>query len=113
MLVPVFTVAQNGGLRHEATRPGGLLDLGAARPLVREISARFGFDLDPVARGENLPVGAQQRVEIVKALSRRAEVLVLDEPTAVLTPQETDELMQIMRQLRDEGTSIVFITHKL
>src|SRR5690625_6344029 len=60
-----------------------------------------------------LPVGAQQRVEIAKALSRRAEVLVLDEPTAVLTPQETDELMQIMRQLRDEGTSIVFITHKL
>src|SRR5690625_477067 len=113
MLVPVFTVAENVVLGHEPTGPGGLLDLGAARTLVREISARFGFGLDPDARGENLPVGAQQRVEIVKALSRRAEVLVLDEPTAVLTPQETDELMQIMRQLRDEGTSIVFITHKL
>src|SRR5699024_452563 len=81
--------------------------------LVREISARFGFDLAPDALVENLPVGAQQRVEIIKALSRSAEVLVLDEPTAVLTPQETDELMEIMRQLRDEGTSIVFITHKL
>jgi len=113
MLVPVFTVAENVVLGHEPTGPGGLLDLGAARKLVREISARFGFDLDPDALVENLPVGAQQRVEIVKALSRRAEVLVLDEPTAVLTPQETDELMQIMRQLRDEGTSIVFITHKL
>ena len=83
MLVPVFTVAENVVLGHEPTGPGGLLDLGAARTLVREISARFGFDLDPDARVENLPVGAQQRVEIVKALSRRAEVLVLDEPTAV------------------------------
>ena len=112
MLVPVFTVAENVVLGHEPTR-GGMLDLGAARKLVREISARFGFDLDPDALIEDLPVGAQQRVEIVKALSRHAEVLVLDEPTAVLTPHETDELMAIMRQLRDEGTSIVFITHKL
>ncbi|NMA78761.1 MAG: ABC transporter ATP-binding protein, partial [Actinomycetales bacterium] len=112
MLVPVFTVAENMVLGHEPTK-GGLLDLAAARKLVREISARFGFDLDPDALVEDLPVGAQQRVEIIKALSRRAEVLVLDEPTAVLTPHETDELMEIMRQLRDEGTSIVFITHKL
>ncbi|MGP5077540.1 ABC transporter ATP-binding protein [Brachybacterium sp. JB7] len=112
MLVPVFTVAENVVLGHEPTK-GGLLDLAAARKLVREISARFGFELDPDALVENLPVGAQQRVEIIKALSRRAEVLVLDEPTAVLTPHETDELMTIMRQLRDEGTSIVFITHKL
>ena len=112
MLVPVFTVAENMVLGHEPTK-GGLLDLAAARRLVREISARFGFDLDPDALVEDLPVGAQQRVEIIKALSRRAEVLVLDEPTAVLTPHETDELMAIMRQLRDEGTSIVFITHKL
>ncbi len=112
MLVPVFTVAENMVLGNEPTR-GGLLDLAAARKLVREISARFGFDLDPDALVEDLPVGAQQRVEIIKALSRRAEVLVLDEPTAVLTPHETDELMTIMRQLRDEGTSIVFITHKL
>ncbi len=112
MLVPVFTVAENVVLGSEPTK-GGLLDLAAARKVVREISERFGFDLDPDANVEDLPVGAQQRVEIVKALSRRAEILVLDEPTAVLTPQETDELMGIMRQLRDEGTSIVFITHKL
>jgi len=112
MLVPVFTVAENMVLGHEPTK-GGLLDLAAARTLVRDISARFGFDLDPDALVEDLPVGAQQRVEIIKALSRSAEVLVLDEPTAVLTPHETDELMAIMRQLRDEGTSIVFITHKL
>ena len=112
MLVPVFTVAENMVLGNEPTR-GGLLDLAAARKLVREISTRFGFDLDPDALVEDLPVGAQQRVEIIKALSRRAEVLVLDEPTAVLTPHETDELMTIMRQLRDEGTSIIFITHKL
>ncbi|NMA76360.1 MAG: ATP-binding cassette domain-containing protein, partial [Actinomycetales bacterium] len=79
----------------------------------QEISERFGFNVDPDAVIEDLPVGVQQRVEIIKALSRRAEVLVLDEPTAVLTPHETDELMEIMRQLRDEGTSIVFITHKL
>jgi simple sugar transport system ATP-binding protein len=81
--------------------------------MVREISSRFGFDIDPDARIEDLPVGVQQRVEIIKALSRDASVLVFDEPTAVLTPQETDELMAIMRKLRDEGTSIVFITHKL
>ncbi|MFE5775223.1 ABC transporter ATP-binding protein [Brachybacterium sp. NPDC056505] len=112
MLVPPFTVAENVVLGHEPTS-GGLLDLASARRTVREISSRFGFDLDPDAVVEDLPVGAQQRVEIIKALSRRAEVLVLDEPTAVLTPHETDELMDIMRQLRDEGTSIVFITHKL
>ncbi len=80
---------------------------------MREISARFGFDVDPDARIEDLPVGAQQRVEIIKALSRDAEILILDEPTAVLTPQETDELIEIMRQLKESGTSILFITHKL
>lgn len=112
MLIPVFTVAENVALGHEPTK-GPFLDLDAARAKVREISARFGFDIDPDARVEDLPVGTQQRVEIIKALSRRAEVLVLDEPTAVLTPQETDELMEIMRQLKAEGTSIVFITHKL
>ncbi|WP_058233751.1 ABC transporter ATP-binding protein [Devriesea agamarum] len=112
MLIPVFTVAENVVLGHEPLKKG-FLDLDAARKLVREISDRFGFDIDPDAKVEDLPVGAQQRVEIIKALSRRAEVLVLDEPTAVLTPQETDELMSIMCQLRDAGTSIVFITHKL
>jgi general nucleoside transport system ATP-binding protein len=114
MLVPVFTVAENVVLGHEPTRgAGGLIDLAEARRLVREISDRFGFHVDPDALVENLPVGVQQRVEIIKALSRRAEVLILDEPTAVLTPQETDELIGIMRQLKDSGTSIVFITHKL
>lgn len=112
MLVPVFTVAENVVLGHEPTSRG-LLDLASARRTVREISERFGFELDPDARVEDLSVGAQRRVEIIKALSRRAEVLVLDEPTAVLTPHETDELMGIMRQLKAEGTSIVFITHKL
>ena len=113
MLIPVFTVAENVMLGHEETKAGGRLNLDAARARVREISARFGFDVDPDALVGDLPVGIQQRVEIIKALSRDASVLVFDEPTAVLTPQETDELMTIMRQLKSEGTSIVFITHKL
>ena len=113
MLIPVFTVAENVMLGHEETKLGGRLDLAGARAKVREISARFGFDVDPDALVADLPVGVQQRVEIIKALSRDAEVLVFDEPTAVLTPQETDELMVIMKQLRDAGTGIVFITHKL
>ena len=113
MLVPVFTVAENVMLGNEATGRAGSLDVGAARDRVREISRRFGFDVDPDAVVENLPVGVQQRVEIIKALSRDAKILVFDEPTAVLTPQETDELMDIMRQLRSSGVGIVFITHKL
>ncbi|WP_345763781.1 ABC transporter ATP-binding protein [Diaminobutyricibacter sp. McL0608] len=113
MLIPVFTVAENVMLGHEQTKFGGRLDLPAARKRVQEISARFGFHLDPDALIEDLPVGVQQRVEIIKALSRDAKVLVFDEPTAVLTPQETDELMEIMRQLKAQGTAIVFITHKL
>ncbi|MGO2791230.1 ABC transporter ATP-binding protein [Microbacterium gubbeenense] len=113
MLIPVFTVAENVMLGHEQTKFGGRLDLAAARARVHEISKRFGFNVDPDALVEDLPVGVQQRVEIIKALSRDAKVLVFDEPTAVLTPQETDELMTTMRQLRDAGTSIVFITHKL
>ncbi|WP_417562122.1 ABC transporter ATP-binding protein [Microbacterium sp.] len=113
MLIPVFTVAENLMLGHEQTKGLGRLDLAAARARVREVSERFGFALDPDSRVENLPVGVQQRVEIVKALARDAKILIFDEPTAVLTPQETDEFMRIMRQLRDEGTAIVFITHKL
>jgi len=113
MLIPVFTVAENVMLGHEQTKGAGVLDLAAARARVKEISDRFGFDVDPDALVEDLPVGVQQRVEIIKALSRDARVLVFDEPTAVLTPQETDELMAIMRQLKETGTSIVFITHKL
>ncbi|WP_136051706.1 ABC transporter ATP-binding protein [Microbacterium sp. K36] len=113
MLVPVFTVAENVMLGHEQTKGLGMLDIAKAREHVRTVAARFGFDIDPDAVVGDLPVGVQQRVEIIKALSRDARVLVFDEPTAVLTPQETDELMAIMRQLRDEGTAIVFITHKL
>ncbi|HOA86107.1 MAG: ABC transporter ATP-binding protein [Microbacteriaceae bacterium] len=113
MLVPVFTVAENVMLGHETTRFAGALDLNRARAHVREVAARFGFDIDPDAIVGDLPVGVQQRVEIIKALASDAQVLVFDEPTAVLTPQETDELMGIMRTLRDDGTAIVFITHKL
>src|SRR5690606_4102481 len=114
MLVPVFTVAESVALGYEPTKGGlGVLDLEEARRRVREISEKFGFDVDPDAVIEDLPVGVQQRVEIIKALSRDARVLILDEPTAVLTPQETDELINIMTELKQAGTSIVFITHKL
>ncbi len=114
MLVPVFTVAENVMLGHEEVRgPAKLLNLDAAREKVRELSSRFGFHIDPDALVEDLSVGAQQRVEIIKALSREARVLILDEPTAVLTPQETDELLEIVGQLRDSGTAVVLITHKL
>ena len=113
MLIPVFTVAENVMLGNESTKAVGVLDLATARAKVNEISGRFGFHVDPDAIVEDLPVGIQQRVEIIKALSRDARVLVFDEPTAVLTPQETDELMGMMRQLKESGTSIVFITHKL
>ena len=113
MLVPVFTVAENVVLGHEPTGPLGIINLSQARDLVRTLSDRFGFDVDPDTTVGDLPVGVQQRVEIIKALSRQAEVLILDEPTAVLTPQETDELMSIMRSLAEAGTAVVFITHKL
>ncbi|MGO2540549.1 MAG: ABC transporter ATP-binding protein [Specibacter sp.] len=113
MLVPVFTVAENVALGAESTSLGGVLNLEDTRRKIREISAKFGFDVDPDALVEDLPVGVQQRVEIIKALVRNSKILILDEPTAVLTPQETDELMDIMGQLRDGGTSIVFISHKL
>ena len=113
MLIPVFTVAENVVLGNEPVNGIGGLDLDTARARVKEISDRFGFNVDPDALVQDLPVGVQQRVEIIKALSRDAKVLVLDEPTAVLTPQETDELMQIMKQLAKNGTSIIFITHKL
>jgi ABC-type uncharacterized transport system ATPase subunit len=113
MLIPVFTVAENVMLGNESTGFAGSLDVDAARERVTEISDRFGFHVNPDALVEDLPVGVQQRVEIIKALSRDAELLVFDEPTAVLTPQETDELMEIMRQLKEAGKAIVFITHKL
>ena len=113
MLVPVFTVAENVMLGREQTRGLGVLDRRKAAALVRELSERYKLAVDPEALVEQLPVGVQQRVEILKALANEAEVLILDEPTAVLTPQEIDELMEIMRSLKQQGTSIVFITHKL
>ncbi|GAA4113714.1 ABC transporter ATP-binding protein [Nocardioides fonticola] len=112
MLVPPFTVAENVMLGREQTR-AGVLDRKAASRLVRELSEKYRLAVDPDAKVEDLPVGVQQRVEIIKALAGGAEVLILDEPTAVLTPQEIDELMGIMRELKAQGTSIVFITHKL
>ena len=113
MLVPVFTVAENVVLGDEDTGPMGWLDRRKARKHVREVSERYGLPINPDARIENLPVGVQQRVEIVKALVREAQVLILDEPTAVLTPQEIEELFTVMNTLREAGKSIVFITHKL
>ena len=113
MLVPTFTATENIVLGAELTRGGGLLDRRRARQRVVETSERFGLAVPPDALVADLAVGVQQRVEIVKALLREARVLVLDEPTAVLTPAETDDLMRVMRELADAGTSIVFITHKL
>ena len=112
-LVPVMTVAENMMLGHEPTRGGGVLDIESAREMVRTLSAKHGLPVDPDAEIEDLPVGTQQRVEILKALSRQVDLLILDEPTAVLTPQETDELLGVMKELAASGTSIVFITHKL
>lgn len=110
MLVDVFTVAENLVLGREG---GALLDMRRARRTVRELSDRYGFAVDPDAVIEDLPVGVQQRVEILKALANDARFLIFDEPTAVLTPQETDELIAVIKSLRDEGRAIVFITHKL
>jgi general nucleoside transport system ATP-binding protein len=123
MLVPVFTVAENVTLGIEDVRElplrngmrvnSGLLDRRRTRRDVAALSRRYGLEIDPDALVENLPVGIQQRVEIVKALVRQATVLILDEPTAVLTPAETEDLFRIIRELKDGGTSIVFISHKL
>jgi len=114
MLVPVFTVAENVTLGIESTRgPLRLLDRAEARRRILEVSDRHGLHVDPDAVVEDLPVGVRQRVEIVKALYRHSNVLILDEPTAVLTPQEDEELFEVMRSLAAAGTSIVFITHKL
>ena len=113
MLIPVFTVAENVELGHERTTRFGFLDRKTARREVEEVSQRYGLQVPVDALVQDLPVGVQQRVEIVKALVRDAKVLILDEPTAVLTPQETDDLMEVMRTLKAAGTSIVFITHKL
>jgi simple sugar transport system ATP-binding protein len=113
MLIPVMTVAENIVLAAEPTTAGIVLDHGSAEARVRELSERFGLAVDPHARVENITVGQQQRVEILKALFRGAEILILDEPTAVLTPQEAGELFAIVRSLQEQGKSIIFITHKL
>jgi general nucleoside transport system ATP-binding protein len=112
MLVEVFSVAENLILGREDST-AGLLNMGQARRTVQRLSERYGLDVDPGALIEDLPVGVQQRVEILKALANDAKYLILDEPTAVLTPQEIDQLMAVMHSLRDEGKAIVFITHKL
>ena len=112
MLIPVFTVAENIALGREESR-GMFLTLDEVKKKIKALADEFKFDIDPDALIEDLPVGVQQRVEIIKALIYDAKVLILDEPTAVLTPQETDELLNIMRTLKKKGTSIIFITHKL
>jgi general nucleoside transport system ATP-binding protein len=113
MLVPVFTVAENVVLGFEPTRRLGFLDRRRARAQIRDLSKQFGLEVDPDAIVEELPVGLQQRVEIMKALVHDARLLILDEPTAVLTPQEIEALFGIIKGLTDSGRSVLFITHKL
>jgi simple sugar transport system ATP-binding protein len=113
MLIPVMTVAENIVLGNEPTEAVIGLDYSAARARVRDLADQFGFHIDPDAKVENITVGQQQRVEILKALYRRADILILDEPTAVLTPQEAAELFTILRSLQAEGMSVIFISHKL
>ena len=113
MLVPVFTVTENVMLGDESTVFGGFLDRKSSANRIREISEQYHLRVDPNAYVRDLPVGVQQRVEIIKLLYREADILILDEPTAVLTPQEVNELFSIMRSLVDHGKSIIFITHKL
>jgi simple sugar transport system ATP-binding protein len=113
MLVPVFTVVENVVLGDEPTTRGGVLNLKQGRTKLQQIAAEYGLAVPPDAVIEDLPVGIQQRVEILKVLFRDAEFLVLDEPTAVLTPQEVEDLFEILQGLRDGGKGIIFITHKL
>ena len=113
MLIPVMTVAENIVLATEPVTAGVFLDYAAAEKRVQEISTRFGLAVDPRAKIEDITVGQQQRVEILKALYRGADILVLDEPTAVLTPQEAQELFAILRSLTEQDKSIIFISHKL
>ncbi len=112
MLVPVLTVAENVMLGEETTK-GLVLDRKQVAQRIREISEKHGLEVDPTAKVEDLSVGVRQRVEIIKVLYRSANILILDEPTAVLTPQEADDLFGILRSLREQGVSIIFISHKL
>jgi len=114
MLVPVFDVIEAVALGAETVSgPLGSFDRGAARKRIVELSETYKLEVDPEARIESLPVGVRQRVEILKALYRHSDILVLDEPSAVLTPYETEELFTIIRSLKETGTTIIFITHKL
>jgi len=113
MLVPVFTVTENVVLGVEPVGPGGVINIKEAKREVREISQKYGLEVDPDAVIEDIPVGIQQRVEIIKVLFRNAEFLIFDEPTAVLTPQEIEEFFGILNGLREAGKAIIFITHKL
>lgn len=112
MLIPVFTVTENIMLGEEKLK-NGVLDRRGVSAKVRELSQKYGLEIDPESFVEDIPVGVQQRVEIVKTLYRKADILILDEPTAVLTPQEVDDLFRIMHELTAQGVSIIFITHKL
>jgi ABC-type uncharacterized transport system ATPase subunit len=113
MLIPVFTVAENVMLGDETVKPLGFLDRASASKKITELSQKYDLAVNPSDYVSDLPVGVQQRVEIIKLLYRQAEILIFDEPTAVLTPQEADELFDIMRSLSAQGKSIIFITHKL
>src|SRR5438093_11530056 len=113
MLVPVLSVAENVVLGQEISSVGGVLDMRTAERRIRELADRLGFTVDPGTRVNQLSLGQQKRVEILKAIYRGARILVLDEPTAVLTPQETREIFAVLRRLREDGASIVFISHKL
>jgi simple sugar transport system ATP-binding protein len=113
MLVPVMTVTENVMLGIEPTRNGIFLDRAKVAKRIRDISEQYGLEVDPNAYIKDLPVGIQQRVEIIKVLYREADILILDEPTAVLTPQEVEGLFKILRLLVSKGKSIIFITHKL
>ena len=113
MLVPSLTVAENIVLGREPKKPTGLIDMEKAIAETRAICEKYNFQLDPTARVRDLPVGLKQKVEILKALYRNAQVLILDEPTAVLTPQETGELFVELKRMRESGHTIIFISHKL
>ncbi len=113
MLIPVFTVTENVMLGEESLRYGDFLDRASASQRITDISEQYHLEVDPEVCVQDIAVGVQQRVEIIKLLYRNADILIFDEPTAVLTPQEADELFKIMRSLTDQGKSIIFITHKL
>src|SRR5207244_2458750 len=113
MLIPVFTVGENIMLGREPVVAGGIYDTAKARRDIQEMTRKYGLALDPDARTGDLPVGLQQRVEIVKVLYRGARILILDEPTGVLTPQESTDLFRVLRDLVKSGKTIIFISHKL